>query len=273
MRLFSTPKTSPELVRHAIVDDNLTPTSNSESKAESMPPDINNACTTPPRTHSPSLVRGVSTLGRKFSRRFEKFGDSEAARKLRMASPSRNKYNFNGQNLPSSQPQMASNDPNKHQKVVSRVDSFRNFFLATASTTLKTPRAVKRRSRNAEKHRSSSQGKLVDAATSTEASLKNKKSFHRNHFGSELTLPDLGHNDALSECQSEADLRGYCTVTEDEDDRSVVSDFHQQIKNSAKLRCSSAGNLAARLGILPENRTILNFKEAGKVFSTTHGKL
>ena len=64
-----------------------------------MPPNINSGDngggTTPPRTHSPSLVRGVSTLGRKFSRKFEKFGDSETARKLRMASPSR-KYHFNG---------------------------------------------------------------------------------------------------------------------------------------------------------------------------------
>ena len=149
MRLFSTPKTSPELVRHAIVED----TANS-NQAESMPP-----LNSPPRTHSPSLVRGVSTLGRKFSRRFEKFGDSEAARKLRMASPSRNKYQFNDEN-----------NSGKDPKSVSRVDSFRNFFLATASTTLKTPRAVKRRSRNAEKHRSSSQGKLVDASTSTSES-------------------------------------------------------------------------------------------------------
>ena len=100
MRLFSTPKTSPELVRHAIVEDNndksagQNDTNNSESKAESMPPNINEGNSTPPRTHSPSLVRGVSTLGRKFSRRFEKFGDSETARKLRMASPSR-KYHFN----------------------------------------------------------------------------------------------------------------------------------------------------------------------------------
>lgn len=115
---------------------------------------------------------------------------------------------------------------------------------------------------------SSSQSKLVDAATSTSTSELRKKSYHRNHFGSELTLPDLQDDMALSECQSEADLRGYCTMTEDEDDRSVVSDFHQQQK--ARLR-SSSGNLAARLGILPENRTILDFKEAGNVFNTSSG--
>ena len=55
---------------------------------------------------------------------------------------------------------------------VSRVDSFRNFFLSTASTTLKTPRAVKRRSRNTEKHRSNNTAScnsklLVDASTTT----------------------------------------------------------------------------------------------------------
>lgn len=139
---------------------------------------------------------------------------------------------------------------------------------------------MKRRSRNAEKHRSSSQGKLVDASTSTAAngvvdSLR--KSYHRNHFGSELTLPDChtrSHPEldmsALSECQSEADLRGYLTATEDEDDRSVVSDFHTQQQSRARLR-SSSGNLAARLGILPENRTILDFQEAGNVFNTAKG--
>ena len=108
-----------------------------------------------------------------------------------------------------------------------------------------------------------------------------QKSYHRSYFGSELTL----HSDRedvtshLSECQSEADLRGYCTsiCTEDElDDRSVVSDFHQltqhqqQQQQKSRLR-SSSGNLAARLGILPENRTILNFKEAGNVFNTSNG--
>lgn len=149
MRLFSTPKTSPELVRHAIVQDSaVNQSGEQESKADSMPPNINGS-STPPRTHSPSLVRGVSTLGRKFSRRFEKFGDSETARRLRMASPSRNKYQFNDT------ASQASNSSviNEQKKSVSRVDSFRNFFLTTATTTLKTPRAVKRRSRNADKNR------------------------------------------------------------------------------------------------------------------------
>ena len=95
------------------------------------------------------------------------------------------------------------------------------------------------------------------------------KSYHRNRFGSELTLHSENTEDvALSECQSEADLRGYCTVTEDEDDRSVVSDFQHQKQQRFR---SSSGNLAARLGILPENRTILNFKEAGNVFSGQNG--
>ena len=87
----------------------------------------------------------------------------------------------------------------------------------------------------------------------------------RSRFGSELTLPDANEDLALSECQSEADLRGYATMTEDEDDRSVVSDFQHRRNRS------SSGNLAARLGILPENRTILDFKEPGNVFSTTNG--
>ena len=150
-----------------------------------MPPNINGndsnaggpGGSTPPRTHSPSLVRGVSTLGRKFSRKFEKFGDSEAARKLRMASPSR-KYQFNqtGNGLlppasssSNSNNNLENNKKSSGEKVVSRVDSFRNFFMATASSaTLKTPRAVKRRSRNTEKNRSISQIKLAqhaDAAT------------------------------------------------------------------------------------------------------------
>lgn len=110
----------------------------------------------------------------------------------------------------------------------------------------------------------------MDASTSTSTSDLRKKSYHRNHFGSELTLPDLQDDMALSECQSEADLRGYCTMTEDEDDRSVVSDFHSHQQQKARLR-SSSGNLAARLGILPENRTILDFKEAGNVFNTSSG--
>ena len=260
MRLFSTPKTSPELVRHAqMLEEQST-----ESMPVHMPEHTGTGNQTPPRSHSPSLVRGVSTLGRKFSRRFEKFGESETARKLRMASPSR-KYQFtasaqNGPNL--------TEEAKNGQKSVSRVDSFRNFFqLSTAN--LKTPRAVKRRSRNTEKHRSASQGKLnqtADAATLTVENSLKKKAFHRNHFGSELTLPDYEENTVLSECQSEADLRGYLTTEDEADDRSVVSDF----PSKSRFR-SSSGNLAARLGILPENRTILDFKEAGNVFNTSHG--
>lgn len=312
MRLFFTPKTSPELVRHALVEDSEA-LPHDEVSTVSMPPNINTSMikesnngphsgggTTPPRSHSPSLVRGVSTLGRKFSRRFEKFGDSEAARKLRMASPSRSKYHFNGNQigLPSQQQQLNLSSSGQSslsavdlaKKSVSRVDSFRNFFLAT-STTLKTPRAVKRRSRNTEKHRQcssasqspgGSSSRQVDASTCTGAAgggnslKKSQKSFHhhRSLYGSELTLTDCNDDMAMSECQSEADLRGYYTVTEDEDDRSVVSDFHHSSASAAarvaRLR-SSSGNLAARLGILPENRTILNFKESGNVFNTSNG--
>ena len=91
MRLFSTPKTSPELVRHSLVEAN-----EAEAKHESMPPTTNLQTEKDHMNpNSPGIVRGVSTLGRKFSRRFEKIGDSEAARKLRMASPSR-KYHFTG---------------------------------------------------------------------------------------------------------------------------------------------------------------------------------
>ena len=273
MRLFSTPKTSPELVRHAAM---LEEQQTSEKSSESMPANFDahrgGGSHTPPRSHSPSLVRGVSTLGRKFSRRFEKFGESETARKFRMASPSR-KYQFSSatnQNSShnSSIQNQAEIDKNKCVSV-SRVDSFRNFFLST-SANLKTPRAVKRRSRNTEKHRSASQGKLVDVATTTTENNLKKKAFHRNHFGSELTLPDYEDtNTVLSECQSEADLRGFNTEDEADDLRSVVSDFQQ---NSSKLRFrSSSGNLAARLGILPENRTILDFKEAGHCFNTSQG--
>ena len=97
----------------------------------------------------------MSTLGRKFSKRFERFGDSEAARKLRMASPSR-KYHFASGAGNNSSAELDSNSPNldpyASKKRVSRVASFRNFFMLTsthaispASTSLKTVRAVKRR--------------------------------------------------------------------------------------------------------------------------------
>ena len=88
MRLFSnTPKSSPELVRHSIVNDKTKPSisaqqikhsSNKNSaammlgeKTASSGYDKNTSSkmgdNTPPRQHSPSIVRGVSTLGRKFS--------------------------------------------------------------------------------------------------------------------------------------------------------------------------------------------------------------
>ena len=272
MRLFSiTPKTSPELVRHSLVSEH--------SRVEEPTRQTGDA--TPPRTHSPSLVRGVSTLGRKFSRRFEKFGDSEAARRLRIASPSR-KYHFgaNGNNLstipsgPSSSTTTTGPPPtNATKKPVSRVDSFRNFFLSTSST-LKTPRAVKRRSRNTEKRGGRGSNADDDGTASAGEELGSHhraRSDPRDHrFGSELTLVESDYG----ECQSEADLRYY---TEDDDDRSVVSDSHGFRPLAAKKQFvqreqhRSAGNLAAfRLGILPENRTI-NFREPGIVYADSNG--
>ena len=313
MRLFpanSPGRTSPELVGHSqvkqIVQEHQERIDNSQRERAGH--------TTPPREHSPaSIVRGVSTLGRKFSRRFEKFGESETARKLRMASPSR-KYHWaiSGENR-GSQASLNSDNGDPNKKRVSRVDSFRNFFsLSTGSNlssstqsqtgTLRTPRAVKRRSRNGDsKRQSRSGGSLVDASTATTpsrstgfdsrlgstgaSSLPGGLNASRN-FGSELTLLNgngggrkaSAESDlALSECQSEADLRYYCTEDE-EDERSVVSDgqFHVQHHNRNRLLSAarSAGNLnnsaAARLGILPENRTI-NFQEAGLVYNSATG--
>ena len=60
------------------------------------------------------------------------------------------------------------------------------------------------------------------------------KSFHRSRFGSELTLPDANEDFALSECQSEADLRGYATMTEDEDDRRYIDILQDIFKFGAK---------------------------------------
>ena len=269
MRLFSvTPKSSPELVRHSLVPEsnNSRPDRDNEARSRQT-----NGDATPPRTHSPSLARGVSTLGRKFSRRFEKFGDSEAARRLRIASPSR-KYHFgtNGNNLSTVLP-TAPPPTSSTKKSVSRVDSFRNFFLSTSST-LKTPRAVKRRSRNTEKR--GGRGLHPDedgtASAGEELSHVRARSDPRDRFGSELTLIESDYG----ECQSEADLRYY---TEDEDDRSVVSDSHgfrplvPKKQFGQKEQHRSAGNLAAfRLGILPENRTI-NFREPGIVYADSNG--
>ena len=89
MRLFSasTPRTSPELVRHSLVTRNSAAVTEKERGHHSMPADRPSGSGS--SGSSPGLVRGVSTLGRKVSRRFEKFGESETARRLRMASPSR----------------------------------------------------------------------------------------------------------------------------------------------------------------------------------------
>ena len=286
MRLFSnTPKSSPELVRHSIVNDK---TSNMiQQRKHSLNGDHNSyrgGDTTPPRQHSPSIVRGVSTLGRKFSKRIEKFNDSDAGRKLRMASPSR-KYNFTlgSSNRSNSEPNsnksyeedfnsgiqegkgqksllsisnpnpnqigdlssMNSKDFNKQQKGrVSRVDSFRNFFLLTtaSATSLKTPRAVKRRSnRNHHPHNpiyeTSSSRNLCNVSTSTskydsekdvrkEGSLRshslgikstgmlNSQKLHNGmtsfgNFGSELTLTDCQSEAGISDYYSEVDVPRY----------------------------------------------------------------
>jgi hypothetical protein len=322
MRLFSgsTPKTSPELVRHSLVSkpggggggerggrghNNVSvaaaAVSSSSSSHDPMP------STTPPREHSPALVRGVSTLGRKFSRRFEKFGESETARRLRMASPSR-KYQWaitgdiatNGSELQQQQQQQQQQHHAEAQqkqqqtekKRVSRVDSFRNFFSLVhapspsstpssnkagsnhTTSTLRTPRAVKRRSRNGGEKRSS-RLQLVDAETSTPAHQHNLSAPSslstglNSRFGSsstELALIMSGSTAvvdselALSECQSEADLRyyNYCTTEEEEDDNSVASEGFLRSTLVRNGNSKSAGNL--RLGILPENRTI-NFQD------------
>ena len=262
MRLFSvTPKSSPELVRHTLVPDSVLSKPGDEPRTSGE--------STPPRSHSPSLVRGVSTLGRKFSRRFEKLSDSEAARRLRIASPSR-KYHFgSGGNNLSTLP--TSNPPptNSTKKSVSRVDSFRNFFLSTSST-LKTPRAVKRRSRNTEKRGGRGSNPDDDGTASAGEELSHSRTRSDPRFGSELTLTES----EFGECQSEADLRYF---TEDDDDRSVVSDSNgfrllpPKKQFGQKEQHRSAGNLAAfRLGILPENRAI-NFREPGIVYSDSNG--
>ena len=306
MRLFSnTPKTSPELVRHSIVNDktnsnNMQRHKTSSTTNTSMLLNVHSDSVklsqygkqnpskmgdhTPPRQHSPSIVRGVSTLGRKFSKRIEKFSDSDTGRKLRMASPSR-KYNFtlgsssrsnsepgsnkcneeeymstnnggNGENgsLPNNNTNqtqigelasMNSKDFNKQQKNrVSRVDSFRNFFLlTTAATSLKTPRAVKRRSNRNHHHPHnpiydpSASRNFSDVTTSTKKSMnetdRRSGEFSRSHssgtkladmmnsqklnrsmnsfstFGSELTLTDCQSEAGISDYYSEVDVPRY----------------------------------------------------------------
>ena len=262
MRLFSTtPKTSPELVRHSLVSEPDISRYDAQRSVQA-------GDATPPRTHSPSLARGVSTLGRKFSRRFEKFGDSEAARRLRIASPSR-KYHFGGNSNSLSAVPTAPPSTNVTKKPVSRVDSFRNFFLSSSST-LKTPRAVKRRSRNTDKRGGRGSNTDDDGTASAGEELSHARARSDPRYGSELTLIESDYG----ECQSEADLRYY---TEDEDERSVVSESHgfrplvPKKQFSQKEQHRSAGNLAAfRLGILPENRTI-NFREPGIVYADANG--
>ena len=302
MRLFSvsTPKSSPELVRHSLVSRQSAAAVAAAGEAESP-----HSMPDRPVGNSPGLVRGVSTLGRKVSRRFEKFGESETARRLRMASPSR-KYQWaiaggGDATSPARGPGGAVSDdiPSKSPKQksrVSRVDSFRNFFSLvqpssssnnnsnnhshSSASTLRTPRAVKRRSKNGGERRSA-RLQLVDAATSTtgeEMSARHNLSAPNSlsnglnsRFGSssaELAMIMAGSGgpgaagdgfSELSECQSEADLRyyNYCT-TEDEDDNSVAS---EGFLRSSLLRSNSksAGNL--RLAMLPENRTVCNFPD------------
>lgn len=293
MRLFSvsTPKSSPELVRHSLVSRQQSAGSGAESH-HSMPDR--------PAGNSPGLVRGVSTLGRKVSRRFEKFGESETARRLRMASPSR-KYQWaiagDASSPPTASLAMSDDGSSKSPKQksrVSRVDSFRNFFSlaqpssssassssnhasSTSASTLRTPRAVKRRSKNGGERRSA-RLQLVDAATCTNEEMSAARMHNlsapnslsnglNSRFGSSsaelaLIMAGRGAGDGfseLSECQSEADLRyyNYCT-TEDEDDNSVAS---EGFLRSSLLRSNSksAGNL--RLGMVPENRTVCNYPD------------
>ena len=261
MRLFTaaiTPRSSPELVRHSQVPNSYHhhhDHGHHEGEGEAARRE----------------TEGKTSLGRKFSKRFQ---DIEAARKLRMASPNR-KYqwsvsstslNNNGDDRGEAQNHVVR-EPKKR---VSRVDSFRNFIslatstvVSTTTNTLKTPRAVKRRSRHGGERKSSSSSKhnsFVDVSTSTEFSSlppNNANSNSGGRYESEL---------ALSECQSEADLRYYSYQTDEEDERSVVSDGYGLRGKSSASR--SAGNLvssAMRLGILPENRTI-NFGDSTNAF-------
>ena len=302
MRLFSnTPKSSPELVRHSIVENKTNSAGITQQLKQSSSKNYSSAMlgdkiseyeknssskigdNTPPRQHSPGIVRGVSTLGRKFSKRIEKFSDSDTGRKLRMASPSR-KYHFTlgsssrsnsepgsnksgDEDYNSSLPSDRSNngllsigdinkskigelssingkDYNKQQKSrVSRVDSFRNFFLlTTAATSLKTPRAVKRRSnRSHHPHNpiydSSNSRNYCDVSTSTSSKFETdtlkrgdssrshslggniseimgNQKLHRSmnsfsNFGSELTLTDCQSEAGISDYYSEVDVPRY----------------------------------------------------------------
>ena len=179
-----------------------------------------------------------------------------------MASPSR-KYHFasgagntNTTELDSNSPNL---DPSASKKRVSRVDSFRNFFMLTsthatspASTSLKTPRAVKRRSNRSAG--SVASGKTSEAGTQSELRLRLPS---EGYFGSDLTLNEYGGGSevgGVSECQSEVDLRynvasgsrfsgggggsrsyvGGAYDTDHEDERSVVSDSNHHLPASSR---------------------------------------
>lgn len=130
---------------------------------------------------------------------------------------------------------------------------------------------MKRRSRNTEKRGGRGSNPDDDGTASAGEELSHSRGrSDTSRFGSELTLTES----EFGECQSEADLRYF---TEDEDDRSVVSDSNGFRLLAAKKNFGqkeqhrSAGNLAAfRLGILPENRAI-NFREPGIVYSGSNG--
>ena len=301
MRLFSvsTPKSSPELVRHSLVSRQSAAAVAAAVEAESP-----HSMPDRPAGNSPGLVRGVSTLGRKVSRRFEKFGESETARRLRMASPSR-KYQWaiaggGDASSPARGPGGAVSDdvPSKSPKQksrVSRVDSFRNFFSLvqpsssssnnsnnhshSSASTLRTPRAVKRRSKNGGERRSA-RLQLVDAATSTtgeEMSARHNLSAPNSlsnglnsRFGSssaELAMIIAGGGSGaagdgfseLSECQSEADLRYYNYCTTEDEDDNSVASEGFLRSSLLRSNSKSAGNL--RLAMLPENRTVCNFPD------------
>ena len=158
MRLFNaTPKSSPELVRHSQV-------SGGAQQQQQQQQQHHQEQEQQQSNSRPGSSNGfVTTLGRKFSRRFERLGDSEAARRLhRMASPSR-KWALGEEDEGERRTRSNSGGSGSgNGRRVSRVDSFRNFLsLATFAhgnnssssntnntSTLRTPRAVKRRSDN-----------------------------------------------------------------------------------------------------------------------------
>ncbi|CAB4063260.1 unnamed protein product [Lepeophtheirus salmonis] len=248
MRLFTsnsshTPKSSPELVRHSLVlteEALLTNSPMMNSNSRSLP-SLHN-----PNSFTPSAV--VSTLGRKFSRRFTSTNEesSRQFRLCRIASPSRKKWSING------------NDQRKDEalpskKSVSRVDSFKNFILGTVSSssngfaaTLRTPRAVKRRSRNSarsQKHNQEMSKSTSDVGTST---------LEDSVYDSILTLDE-------SCCKSETDL----PTMAGNDDRGSILSNDSSSRISRRCMSTSNGTIPSKnLGILPENRAI-NFRHSG----------